>query len=64
MAGLLEGDGSINLPSIGKSKLNRTLNPRIVLTTHINNIGMYIFIKSKLGNKGRFKITGALKKMF
>ena len=32
LAGLLEGDGSISLPSIGKTKLTRILNPRIVFT--------------------------------
>lgn len=33
LSGLLEGDGSISLPSIGKSKLTRILNPRIVFTS-------------------------------
>lgn len=37
LAGLLEGDGSIYLP-IGNTTLNRVLNPRIVFTSHINNI--------------------------
>ena len=41
LAGLLEGDGSISLPSLGVTSLNRVLNPRIVFTSHINNIGMY-----------------------
>jgi hypothetical protein len=57
LAGLLEGDGSISLPSTntGVTSLNRVLNPRIVFTSHINNIGMYSFIQSELGNIGRFQ---------
>jgi len=61
LAGLLEGDGSISLPSLGgacASSLNRVLNPRIVFTSHINNIGMYSFIQSELGNIGRFQKSG------
>ncbi len=47
-------DGSISakLPSLGVTSLNRILNPRIVFTSHINNIGMYTFIQSELGNRG------------
>jgi len=30
LAGLLEGDGHLSLPSIGNTTLNRILNPRIV----------------------------------
>jgi hypothetical protein len=41
LAGLLEGDGSISIPGLGTTTMNRILNPRIVFTTHINNIGMY-----------------------
>jgi hypothetical protein len=37
LAGLLEGDGSISLPAIGNTTLNRVLNPRFVFTSHINN---------------------------
>ena len=55
LAGLLEGDGSIYLPSLGVTTLNRVLNPRIVFTSHINNIGMYLFLQSELGNMGRFQ---------
>jgi hypothetical protein len=58
LAGLLEGDGSISLPSLGVTSLNRVLNPRIVFTSHINNIGMYSFIQSELGNIGRFQKSG------
>ncbi len=58
LAGLLEGDGSISLPSLGITTLNRVLNPRIVFTSHINNIGMYAFIQSELGNIGRFQKSG------
>nr|QBM09620.1 hypothetical protein [Dactylella sp.] len=41
LAGLLEGDGSISLPALGNTTLNRVLNPRIVFTSHINNLGLY-----------------------
>lgn len=58
LAGLIEGDGHIFLPSIGKTKLNRILNPSIVFTSHIINIGMYTYLQSKLGNTGRFKKIG------
>jgi hypothetical protein len=37
-----EGDGSISLPAIGNTTLNRVLNPRIVFTSHINNIGLLL----------------------
>jgi hypothetical protein len=57
LAGLLEGDGHISLPSLGVTTLNRVLNPRIVFTSHINNLGMYAFIKSELGNIGRFQTS-------
>lgn len=59
LAGLLEGDGHISIPALFKnSKLTRVLNPRIVFTSHINNLGLYAFIQSELGNKGDFQITG------
>ena len=58
LAGLLEGDGHISLPSLGVTTLNRVLNPRIVFTSHINNLGMYAFIQSELGNIGRFQTSG------
>ena len=58
LAGLLEGDGSISLPSLGVTTLNRVLNPRIVFTSHVNNLGMYSFIQSELGNVGRFQKSG------
>ena len=38
LAGLLEGDGHISLPSLGVTTLNRVLKPRIVFTSHINNL--------------------------
>lgn len=44
LAGLLEGDGHINLPSVGKTSLKRILNPKIVFTSHINNLKMYLYI--------------------
>ena len=58
LAGLLEGDGSISIPSLGNTTMNRILNPRIVFTTHIDNLGLYAFLQSELGNIGRFQTTG------
>lgn len=58
LAGLLEGDGHISLPSLGKTTLNRVLNPRIVFTTHKDNLAMYTFLQSELGNIGRFQSSG------
>lgn len=58
LAGLLEGDGHISLPALGITTLNRVLNPRIVFTSHVNNLGLYAFIQSELGNVGRFQKTG------
>jgi hypothetical protein len=58
LAGLLEGDGHISLPAVGNTTLNRILNPRIVFTSHINNLGFYAYIQSELGGIGRFQITG------
>jgi hypothetical protein len=56
LAGLLEGQ--IGLPSIGKTSLNRVLNPRITFTSHINNLELFLYIHNQLGNIGRFKVTG------
>ncbi len=58
LAGLLEGDGSISIPGLGTTTMNRILNPRIVFTSHVNNIGMYAFIQSELGGIGRFQTSG------
>jgi LAGLIDADG endonuclease/Cytochrome c oxidase subunit III len=58
LAGLLEGDGHLSLPALGNTTLNRVLNPRIVFTSHINNLGMYAYIKNELGGIGRFQISG------
>ena len=58
LVGLFEGDGHISLPFLGNSTLNRVLNPRIVFTSHINNLAMYAFILSELGNIGRFQYSG------
>jgi LAGLIDADG endonuclease/Cytochrome c oxidase subunit III len=58
LAGLLEGDGHLSLPAIGNTTLNRILNPRIVFTSHINNLGLYGYIQSELGGIGRFQISG------
>jgi len=57
LAGLLEGDGHISLPSLGVTTLNRVLNPRIVFTSHINNLSTYAFIQAELGNIGRFQTS-------
>jgi len=54
----LEGDGHISIPALGTTTLNRVLNPRIVFTSHINNLGLYAFIQSELGNIGRFQVSG------
>ena len=40
LAGLLEGDGHLSLPSLGNTTLNRVLNPRIVFTSHVGNLGI------------------------
>lgn len=58
LAGLLEGDGHLALPALGNTTLNRILNPRIIFTSHINNLGLYAYIQSELGGIGRFQITG------
>ena len=58
LSGLLEGDGSIYLPSIGKTSLKRVLNPRIIFPSHINNLEMYLIIYNQLGNIGRFQVIG------
>lgn len=58
LSGLLEGDGHLSLPALGKTILNRILNPRIIFTSHINNLGMYAYIQSELGGIGKFQITG------
>jgi len=55
LAGLLEGDGHISIPALGNTTLNRILNPRIVFTSHINNIQLYAYIQFKLGGIGRFQ---------
>jgi hypothetical protein len=57
LSGLLEGDGCIELPSIGKTSLKRVLNPRIIFTSHINNLEMFLRISNQLGNIGRFQVT-------
>lgn len=58
LAGLLEGDGHLSLPFMGKTILNRVLNPRIVYTSHINDLVLYAQIQSKLGGIGRFQLVG------
>lgn len=46
LAGLLESDGHISLPSLGVTTLNRVVNPRIEFTSHINNLSMCTFIQA------------------
>ena len=58
LAGLLEGDVNISIPALGHTTLNRVLNPRIVFTSHINNLNLYAYIQSELGNVGRFQAVG------
>lgn len=58
LAGLLEGDGHLSLPFMGKTILNRVLNPRIVFTSHIDDLVLYAQIQSKLGGIGRFQLVG------
>lgn len=55
LAGLLEGDGHISIPALGNTTLNRILNPRIVFTSHINNMQLYAYIQYELGGIGRFQ---------
>jgi hypothetical protein len=47
----LEVDGHITLPSLEIETLNRVLNPRIIFTSHRNNLGLYAYIPSELGGK-------------
>ena len=58
LAGLIEGDGHLSLPALGNTTLNRILNPRIIFTSHINNLGLYAYIQSELGGIGRFQFAG------
>jgi len=51
----LEGDGHLSIPALGKTTLNRILNPRIVFTFHKNNLKLYKLIQSELGGIGRFQ---------
>lgn len=55
LAGLFEGDGHLSLPFLGQTTLNRVLNPRIIFTSHINNIELYVYIQYMLNGKGRFQ---------
>lgn len=59
LAGLFEGNGHLSLPFLGQTTFNRVLNPRIVFTSHINNINLYVYIHYMLNGKGRFqKVNG------
>jgi hypothetical protein len=57
LAGLLEGDGHISLPHLGNITLNRVLNPRIVFTSHINNLELYVYTQTMLDGIGRFQLV-------
>lgn len=57
LAGLFEGDGHLSLPFLGQTTLQRILNPRIVFTSHVNNIELYVYIQYMLNGKGRFQIV-------
>lgn len=58
LAGLFEGDGHISLPFLRKSTLNRVINPRIVFTSHENNLELFVYIQTLLKEKGRFQKSG------
>ena len=53
----MEGDGHISIPALGNTTLNRILNPRIVFTSHKNNLHLYAYIQDKLGGIGRFQLV-------
>ena len=58
LAGLLEVDGSINIPSLGKTSLKRVLNPRIVFTSPeaFERFGVCLhYYKQNLDTLGDFK---------
>ena len=55
----MEGDGHISIPALGITTLNRVLNPRIVFTSHVKNLGLYAYIQSELGGIGRFQVSGS-----
>ncbi len=52
---MLEGDGHIFLPFMGKTILNRILNPKFFFTSHIKYIALYAYIQHMLGRIGRFE---------
>jgi LAGLIDADG endonuclease len=57
LAGLLEGDGNISIPALGNTTLNRIFNPRIVFTSHKNNLHLYAYLQDKLSGIGRFQLV-------
>ena len=66
LAGLIEGH--ISLPSLGVTSLNRVLNPRIVFTSHINNLGIttpqnvLFMVLLKLNSHVFFRLYGHISK--
>ena len=58
LAGLFEGNGHLSLSFLHKTILNRIINPKIIFTSHINDISLYAYIQSKLGGIGRFQLIG------
>ena len=55
ITGLLEGDGHVDLPYLSNTTLNRILNPKIIFTSHINNLDLYKYIQNYLNGIGRFQ---------
>lgn len=56
LAGYLEGDGHISIPALGKTSLNRILNPRVIFTGDRKNLGLFLFFQSELAGRGRFQV--------
>ena len=57
LAGLIEGNGNINIPALSNTSLDRILNPIIVFTGDKDNLQLYGYIQHRLGYKGRFQLV-------